>query len=292
MPSLKKSALGRGLDSLLADNSAAPAENGGVSVVKISEVTPNRDQPRKDFNGEELEALSASISQYGVIQPIIVRNDGKFYQIVAGERRWRAARMAGLAEIPVIVISADDKMSSELALVENLQRTELNPIEEAAAYSSLVSDYSMTQDEISKKIGKSRAYVSNTLRMLDLPEKVLGMLRDGALSAGHAKALLMIKDKDKIIPAAEMTASKGLSVRQTEQLAKKLNTEAPPAEDIVPAVDYVRELEGAVRTKLGRNVKIVSKGDKSTISIAFSDNNDLEGLLRLLCGDEFVDSLS
>ena len=287
---IKKGVLGRGLDAILLDSNNA--SDNGAAVVRISDVEPNTDQPRKNFDAEELASLADSISEYGIIQPITVRRVGDRYKIIAGERRWRAARMAGLSEIPVSVISADDKKSSEIALVENIQRKDLDPIEEAEAFASLIDDYGLTQEEVGRRIGRSRSAVTNALRLLDLPEDVKKRLSDGALSEGHAKVLLGIKDREKMSAAADIVVLRALSVRETEKLVREINAPKPVKQVFVTdAPDYTRELERKLTSRLGRTVKIIQKGEKSTINIGFSDNNDLETVLRRLCGDEFVNSL-
>lgn len=284
----KLTGLGRGLDAILVDSDYTSGDS--ITSVRINDVEPNREQPRKQFSQEELEALSDSIVKYGVISPITVRRVGERYVIIAGERRWRAARMAGLSEIPVIIISADDKKAAEIALVENIQRSDLNPVEEAQAYAALIDQYGLTQEEIAEQIGKSRSSVTNSLRLLDLPDAVLSMLAAGKLSSGHAKVLLGIKDGEKLKTAAEKVAELELSVRETEKLVKSLLAEPKPEKEL-PAIDYTKALETSIQQKLGRTVKIKQNGTKSSITIGFSDNNDLETVLRLLCGDEFVNSL-
>lgn len=284
----KLTGLGRGLDAILVDSDYTSGDS--ITSVRINDVEPNREQPRKQFSQEELEALSDSIVKYGVISPITVRRVGERYVIIAGERRWRAARMAGLSEIPVIIISADDKKAAEIALVENIQRSDLNPVEEAQAYAALIDQYGLTQEEVAEQIGKSRSSVTNSLRLLDLPDAVLSMLAAGKLSSGHAKVLLGIKDGEKLKTAAEKVAELELSVRETEKLVKSLLAEPKPEKEL-PAIDYTKTLETYVQQKLGRTVKIKQNGAKSSITIGFSDNNDLETVLRLLCGDEFVNSL-
>lgn len=284
----KLTGLGRGLDAILVDSDYTSGDS--ITSVRINDVEPNREQPRKQFSQEELEALSDSIVKYGVISPITVRRVGERYVIIAGERRWRAARMAGLSEIPVIIISADDKKAAEIALVENIQRSDLNPVEEAQAYAALIDQYEMTQEQVAEQIGKSRSSVTNSLRLLDLPDAVLSMLAAGKLSSGHAKVLLGIKDGEKLKTAAEKVAELELSVRETEKLVKSLLAEPKPEKEL-PAIDYTKALETSVQQKLGRTVKIKQNGAKSSITIGFSDNNDLETVLRLLCGDEFVNSL-
>lgn len=287
----KKPALGRGLDAILIDNEEQKEENG-VRMIRLSEVEPNPDQPRKIFDTEPLEALAESISQHGVIQPVVVRPKDGMYMIVTGERRWRAARMAGLSEIPVIIIEADDKKTAELALVENIQRKDLNPVEEARGYAALIDEFSYTQEEIAKKIGRSRSAVTNSLRLLDLPPKALDYLASGELSEGHAKVLLSLKDSEKIENAAETVVSKGLSVRDTEKLVKFLSSVKEEEEiKVVHDVDHTKALERKVQSIIGHTVKIVQNGKKSSINIGFSDNDDLENILSLLCGDKIKNEL-
>ena len=271
----KKKALGRGLDAILVDNSGETSTDNGITMVRIGEVEPNSKQPRKAFDPAELESLSESIAQYGMIQPITVRAIDGIYQIITGERRWRAARMAGISEIPVIVISADDKKAAELALVENIQRSDLNPIEEAEGFSSLIEEYGLTQEETAKRIGKSRTAVTNALRLLSLPAKVLLGLNNPAL----------------IEKAAEQVVGRALSVRETEKLVKAWN--APPVEGvkIVHDVDHTRTLELMLQKHLGRTVKITEKGKNHAISIGYSDNKDLEVLLKTIFGDTILENL-
>lgn len=284
----KLTGLGRGLDAILVDSDYSSGDS--ISSVRINDVEPNKNQPRKVFQQEELEALSDSIVKYGVISPITVRQAGDRYIIIAGERRWRAARMAGLSEIPVIIISADDKKAAEIALVENIQRSDLNPVEEAQAYAALIEQYGLTQEEVAEQIGKSRSSVTNALRLLDLPDVALALLAAGKLSAGHAKVLLGLKDAKKLAEAAQKVADSELSVRETEKLVKQLFAQPKPEKEL-PPIDYTRALETAIQDKIGRTVKIKQNGAKSSITIGFSDNNDLETVLRLLCGDDFVNSL-
>ncbi|MBR7082525.1 MAG: ParB/RepB/Spo0J family partition protein [Clostridia bacterium] len=287
---LKKGGLGRGLEAILLDNDNV-SENG-ATVVRISEIEPNSEQPRKNFDAEELSSLADSIAEYGLIQPITVRRSGERYKIIAGERRWRAARMAGLSEVPVNIISADDKKASEIALVENIQRKDLDPIEEADAFASLIDEYGLTQEEVGRRVGRSRSAIANALRLLELPPEVRARLSNGTLSEGHAKVLLGIKDKSLIAGAADTVAARELSVRETEKLVKELNNpKAPEPKKVSTDLDYTRELERSVQKILGRPVRIVQKGENSTINIGFSDNQDLENLLKLLCGDDFVNSL-
>lgn len=287
----KKKALGRGLDAILVDNNEQTSGEGGITMMRIGDVEPNADQPRKNFDSSELEILAESITQYGMIQPITVRAVDGIYQIVTGERRWRAARMAGISEIPVIIITADDKKAAELALVENIQRSDLNPIEEAEGFASLIQEYGLTQEEAAKRIGKSRTVVTNALRLLSLPEKVRKLIESGELSTGHAKVLLGINNPEKLEAAANQVVLRALSVRDTEKLVKILNTPSPEPVHIVRDVDHTRALELKLQKHLGRTVKITEKGKRHSISIGYSDNEDLESLLKMLCGESFLINL-
>ena len=287
----KQKALGRGLDAILVDNNEQTSGEGGITMMRISDVEPNADQPRKNFDSSELEMLAESITQYGMIQPITVRAVDGIYQIVTGERRWRAARMAGISEIPVIIITADDKKAAELALVENIQRSDLNPIEEAEGFASLIQEYGLTQEEAAKRIGKSRTVVTNALRLLSLPEKVRKLIESGELSTGHAKVLLGINNPEKLEAAANQVVLRALSVRDTEKLVKILNTPSPEPVHIVRDVDHTRALELKLQKHLGRTVKITEKGKRHSISIGYSDNEDLESLLKMLCGESFLINL-
>jgi ParB family chromosome partitioning protein len=289
--SKKTGGLGRGLDAILTDNSEDSKDNGGVTVVRLTEVEPNPTQPRKVFENEPLEALAESIAQHGIIQPIVVRPKDGMYMIVTGERRWRAARMAGLSEVPVIIIEADDRKAAELALVENLQRKDLNPVEEARAYADLIEEYSYTQEEIAKKVGRSRSSITNSLRLLDLPDAVLEKLAYGEILEGHAKVLLSLKDAEKIEKAAEIVIAKELSVRDTEKLVKVMSEEPKETVKIVYDVDHTKVLEQRVQSIIGHTVKIVQNGKKSSINIGFSDNDDLERILCMLCGDKYKEEL-
>lgn len=287
----KKKALGRGLDAILVDNNEQTSGEGGITMMRIGDVEPNADQPRKNFDSSELEMLAESITQYGMIQPITVRAVDGIYQIITGERRWRAARMAGISEIPVIIITADDKKAAELALVENIQRSDLNPIEEAEGFASLIQEYGLTQEEAAKRIGKSRTVVTNALRLLSLPEKVRKLIESGELSTGHAKVLLGINNPEKLEAAANQVVLRALSVRDTEKLVKILNTPSPEPVHIVRDVDHTRALELKLQKHLGRTVKITEKGKRHSISIGYSDNEDLESLLKMLCGESFLINL-
>lgn len=291
----KKKALGRGLDAILVDiYTPETTENTqGITMVRINEVEPNVNQPRKDFDPAELETLAESINQYGMIQPITVRSIDGMYQIITGERRWRAARMAGLSEVPVMIITADDKKAAELALVENIQRSDLNPIEEALGFAALIEEHGLTQEEAAKRIGKSRSAVTNSLRLLHLPESVRKMIETGELSTGHAKVLLGMSNPDSIEKAALQIITRDLSVRETEKLVKIMEEAANQKEEenVIRDVDHTRSLELLIQKKLGRTIKINEKGKKSSISIGYSDNEDLDKLLILLCGESFLDNI-
>ena len=294
----KNSGLGRGLDAIFLDNAQneeSSEREGSVSFVRLSLVDPKSDQPRKYFDKEALEELSESIKEHGLLQPILVREygDGR-YQIIAGERRFRASKLAGLEEIPAIILDRDDRAVAQLALIENIQREDLNPIEEAMAYRSLAQMYDMTQEELSEKVGKSRSAVANSMRLLDLPDEVLSMVAARDLSAGHARTLLGLKRREDMILLAERAAAEELSVRTLEEAVKKLNklaTAAPKAENDAEeeVVDYVREMELRIQRELGRRAEINNKGRKKTLTLYYEDNEDLDELLRVLCGDKFFE---
>ncbi len=276
--------LGRGLGALLGDFEEIPQEQSAYQTLPIYKIEPNPDQPRRDFDDEELQALSESIQIHGIIQPLTVRETvSGYYQIIAGERRWRAARMAGLSEIPVIVMEADDKKAMELALIENLQRQDLNPVEEALGYKSLMGDYGLTQEETASRVGKSRPAVANALRLLNLEPEVLEMVRTGALTAGHARAVLSLPSGKKQLEAAKKILALNLSVRQAETLCKNMLKEpASKKEDDVLRVDYVGECEKALSKQLGRGVKIVNGKRKGRFELEFYGQEDLQKLLEAL----------
>ncbi len=276
--------LGRGLGALLGDfHEETPAENSPYQLLPIYKVEPNPDQPRQDFDEEELQALSESIALHGVIQPLTVRERTTgYYQIIAGERRWRAARLAGLSEIPAVIVEADDKKAMELALIENLQRSNLNPVEEALGYQSLMNDYGLTQEEASSRVGKSRPAVANALRLLNLGGDVLEMVRSGKLTAGHARAVLSLKTPKKQSEAAQKIAALGLSVRQAELLCKNMGKEPTPQKEATLAVDYVAECEKSLSKHLGRGVKIVNGKRKGRFELEFYGEEDLQTLLDAL----------
>ena len=297
MAKKKNSGLGRGLDAIFLDNSQDTVEkDGGVTNVRISLVDPKSDQPRKYFDKEALEELSASIKEHGLLQPILVREGGAGrYQIIAGERRFRASKLAGLEEIPAIILDKDDRAAAEIALIENIQREDLNPLEEALAYRSLAEEYGMTQEELSEKVGKSRSAVANSMRLLLLPDEVLTMVAARDLSAGHARTLLGLKSREDMIVLAEAAAAEDMSVRALEEAVKKMNkalTAKPKAEAEAsdePIVDYIREMELKIQRELGRRAEIKAKGRKKTLTLYYEDNEDLDELLRTICGASFLD---
>lgn len=281
-------------DALL-DESLIVTKNT-VSTLRLSEIEPRHDQPRKDFSAEALTQLADSIAAHGVLQPILVRESvpgSGFYEIIAGERRWRASKMAGLIEVPVIVLDSDDLKAAEIALIENVQRADLNAVEEAFGYRRLIDQFGLTQEQVAAKVGKSRSAVTNMLRLLDLPEAALGLLRAGEISAGHARALLGLRDRDEIDPLAEKIVARDLSVRATEDAVRAIN--ARPAEEEEPAptgeviVDYFAELERKSMALLGRRVKIAHTPKKKVIELSYEDDRDLEAILAQLCGSEIFD---
>ena len=293
----KNSGLGRGLDAIFLDNFIEDEKreeaSNGVSSLKISMIDPKSDQPRKYFDKEALEQLSASIAENGVLQPILVRKYGdERYQIIAGERRFRASKLAGLSEIPAIVLEKDDKKSAEIAIIENVQREDLNPLEEALGYKALADDYGMTQEELSQRVGKSRSAIANTLRLLDLPDEILTLVASRELSAGHARTLLGVRDRDNMILLAQRAVEDDLSVRVLEEEVKRINKpKKEEVEEELPVVDYFRELEIRVQSHLGRKVKIDGKGRKKSITLTYEDNEDLDEILKLLCGEDFLDEI-
>ena len=275
--------LGRGMGALLGDFEETPVEKSPYQILPLHKVEPNPDQPRQDFDEEALQALADSISVHGIMQPLAVREvAGGYYQIIAGERRWRAARLAGLSEVPAVIMEADDKTTMELALIENLQRQDLNPVEEALGYRSLMEDYGLTQEDTANRVGKSRPAVANALRLLNLCPVVLEMVRKGELSAGHARAVLSLKTDKQQVDAARKIANLGLSVRQAELLCKNLMREPAPRQETFFAVDYVAECEKNLSKHLGRGVKIVNGKRKGRFELEFYGQEDLQVLLDAL----------
>lgn len=292
----KKTGLGKGLDALFAETSESIEEKVEPIKLKISEIQPRSGQPRKNFDKDALAALADSIAQNGLIQPIAVRSTSSgLYEIIAGERRWRASKLAGLTEVPVVIIDSDDRKTAELSLIENIQREDLNPIEEAMAYRSLMSEFGLTQEQVAEKVGISRAAVANKLRLLDLPSDVYTHLISGDLSEGHCRALLGLRDKAKMSEFATLVIERELSVRQVEELVRRTNDSLQEVvendEDkprSVKDVDYVAELEKRIRQTIGRAVRIVDGKKTKKLEIEYTDNADLDNLLRLLCGEDFL----
>lgn len=285
----KRSGLGKGLDALFMDNNT---EDGSVTVLKLSEIEPNQSQPRELFDEEALRELADSIRNHGIIQPLVVRPlDAGGYQVVAGERRWRAARMAGLSEVPVMIRQLGDSETLELAIIENLQREDLNPMELAQGYAALMDQLGMTQEQVADKIGKSRPAIANTLRLLNLPPKAQELVRSGVISTGHAKALLSLEDPELIIQVAGRVTAEGLLVRDIEKMArdrKKGKTEPKPKANRQTPADlswgesYFREMELALSVELGRKVQITSKGKKSVLALEFYNNEELADIAARL----------
>lgn len=282
-----KKGLGTGLDVLFGDSSREEEKPEGVLELPIAKVEPRDNQPRTVFDEEALSELADSIREYGVIQPVTVRKlDSGYYQLIAGERRWRAARLAGLTEIPARVIEADDKLTTELALVENLQREDLNPVEEAQGYRTLMEEYGLTQDEAAQRVGKSRPAVANALRLLSLAPEVLQFVEQGLLSAGHARALVTVKPEELQIDAARQVMKNGLSVRRTEELAKRLMRAPKPeaGDDGAIRVDYAAEVTRRLERALGRRVLLSENGKKGRIVLEYYGADDRERLIEALAG--------
>ena len=293
----RQGGLGRDFYSLLDDNMMESKQESKTSV-KISRITPRGDQPRKSFDENALQVLADSIAEHGVIQPIILREIEDLddnYEIIAGERRWRAAKMAGLDEIPAVIMTGDELKIAEVALIENVQRQDLNPIEEAMAYKALIERFGLKQEEVARQAGKSRSAVANMLRLLELPDDVLAMVQDEKLSMGHARAILGLEDEEKMLPLAEMAVDKELSVRDVEALVRKYNVvpeEIPETEESKAAMQrriYMKELEDKARTRLGRKVKIHETNRKKTVELTFEDDMDLENLLKTLVGQDIFE---
>ena len=287
MAGKEKKSLGMGLDALFAANHYEDEPEAELLIVPIEKVEPREDQPRQSFDPDALQELAASIAQYGLIQPITVRRLASgYYQIIAGERRWRASRLAGLSEVPVRVLEADDRRTAELALVENLQREDLNPIEEARGFRSLMHDYGLTQEETARSVGRSRPAVANSLRLLSLSAPVMELVEKGELSAGHARALIPVENEARQLEAAREVIRKGLSVRKTERMAAKLcrpeaeRAETPAADAL--AVDYGAELAEELGKSLGRKVRLIEKNGSGRIELNFYGAEDREKLIAQL----------
>lgn len=282
--------LGKSFYDIMDDN-VSEAKKGAAEMIRISDIDPRHDQPRKTFDREALELLADSIAAYGVLQPIIVRESADIegiYEIIAGERRWRAAKMAGLNEIPAVVFTGDELKAAQVALIENIQREDLNPVEEAMGYGALIERFGLTQDQVSKQVGRSRSTVANMLRLLDLPEAVLNMLREGILTTGHARALLALESEEEMLPLAERIAARNLSVREVEALVKRMNSvsDTPEEEKVHPQIKVqMKELERRAMSTLGRKVRISRSSRKKVVELTYDNDEDLEALLRSLCGE-------
>ncbi len=297
----KSRGLGKSIFDTFDDN-LIETKKGAGEMLKISSVEPRRDQPRKTFERESLEALAESVQKYGVLQPIIVRPNqiiDDTYEIIAGERRWRAAKLAGLDEIPAVILDGDDLKIAQVAIIENIQREDLNAVEEALAYQGLMDRFDLTQDQVSKQVGKSRSAIANLLRLLDLPEDVLIMLKNDEISAGHARALLGLNDEADMVALAGKIVEKQLSVREVESAVKRLNAVPELAEiedaDVVNTTVmtkiHLRELEKRSRETLGRKVKIVNNAKKKVVEITFDSDEDLETLLSRVCGTDIFENI-
>lgn len=293
----RQGGLGRDFYSLLDDNMMESKQETKTSI-KISRITPRGDQPRKNFDENALQVLADSIREHGVIQPIVLREYGDLsenYEIIAGERRWRAAKMAGLDEIPAVIMTGDELKVAEVALIENVQRKDLNPIEEAMAYKALIERFGLKQEEVAQQAGKSRSAVANMLRLLELPDEVLELVQDEKLSMGHARALLGLEDEEKMLPLAETIVEKELSVREVEALVRKYNivpeeiAEVPETNSAMQRRIYMKELEDKARTRLGRKVKIHETNRKKTVELTYEDDEDLENLLKTLVGQDIFE---
>ena len=297
----KQSALGKNFYSIMDDNMMDMKE-GAATTLRISQIEPRSDQPRKQFDREALEALADSIAAYGVLQPILVRQNPNFegnYEIIAGERRWRASKMAGLTEVPAIVLDGDDLKTAQIALIENVQRENLNPLEEANGYRLLIDRFGLTQEQVATQVGKSRSAVTNMLRLLDLPAEICEMLAAGSLSMGHARALLGLDRDEDVLPLANRIVDKQMSVRETEASVKRLNAIAEKEDEAEELPDilerdaasqrklYMKDLEHRITENLGRRAKITSTPRKKVLELAYHDDEDLETLLKAICGAEF-----
>jgi len=292
---VKKKGLGRGLDALLSDNNIeVGGDNSGVTLLRVMDIEPNPKQARRKFEREQLEELAASISRHGIPQPIVVRSKPNgFYEIIAGERRWRASKLLGLTEVPVIVKEVSEGDAAELSLIENLQRENLNPVEEANGYKALTETYGLTQEEAASRVGKSRTAVANVMRILKLPQSVLALVEEGALSYGHARTLLPLCDKlaeDEVLAKAQYVIKEQLSVRDTEKLVKSvLEAPAPKEKDRV-AESYYKQLERRISETMGRRVSISRDGKGGgKLALSYGGTEDLEALLKKLCGKNFFE---
>ncbi|MCF6464450.1 ParB/RepB/Spo0J family partition protein [Clostridium sp. Cult2] len=282
----KKRGLGKGLAALIPNEQIADlldveSDLNNIQNLKISSISPNEGQPRKEFNAELLAELTESIKQYGVIQPIVVRKKGNGYEIIAGERRWRAAKAAKLNEIPCIVKKVDDKHAMKLALIENLQRDDLNPIEEAYAFKGLIEEYNLTQEEVASAIGKSRSYIANSIRLLNLDKEIIDYISNGEITSGHGRALLAIKNKEERSKVAQSIINNKTNVRETERIVKDSNKKKPKRKVIKKDL-FAKEIEEKLRRALGTKVSLNPKKNGGTIQIEFYGDEDLERILELM----------
>ena len=288
----KKSGLGRGMDSIFVDNAVeTEGSSSGKTLMRIAKIEPNPEQPRREFDTESLSELAESIANNGLIQPVAVRPSPKegFYTIIAGERRWRASKMAGLTEIPVIIMEVDERKAAELALIENVQRKDLNPIEEALGYKSLISEYNITQSDLASRVGKNRVTITNSLRLLELPDEVLKMVSSGEITTGHARAILGLKNPDMMLTLAETVRDMDLSVRAVEEKVRKLNTYREdviitPSPEKVQQEEYYKVLENKATERIGSKVKIKRNTKNKQIVIDYENHDELEDILKRLCG--------
>lgn len=274
-----KNALGRGLSALIE---AEEIQNNGVIDLKLNSIEPNNNQPRKYFNDEKLSQLAESIKEHGIVQPIIVRKEGDIYRIIAGERRWRATRIAGLDTIPAIVKDVSNKQIMEMALIENIQREDLNPIEEAEAYNRLMKEFSMTQEQLSRTVGKSRSVIANSVRLLLLNDEVKKLIETGELSNGHGRTLLAIEDKELQLKLAKKIIEEGLSVRETEALIKKIQSTKKDKKEIVKNNELFLDIEDRLKNIFGTKVKLIANNKKGKIQIEYYSNDELERILEMV----------
>lgn len=292
----KQGGLGRNFYEILDDN-LLETKKDSITKLRVADIEPRRDQPRKDFDLEPLQALADSVRDYGVLVPLIVRENpasAGTYEIIAGERRWRAAKMAGISEVPVVIMDSDDMKTSEIALIENVQRQDLNPVEEAFAYQALIDRFGLTQEEVAQKVGKNRSTVTNMLRLLELPEGALELLKKGDISGGHARALLGLDDEAQIVDLAQKIAEKDYSVRETERIVRLFKANAEKGEEPEELDDsdaqrkvYMKDLERRVMRTLGRKVRIARVAKKKIVELSYEDDQDLEEIIKRLCGDDF-----
>ena len=292
----KQGGLGRNFYEILDDN-MLETKKDSVTKLRVADIEPRHDQPRKDFDMEPLQALADSVAEYGVLVPLIVRENAvakDTYEIIAGERRWRAAKMAGITEVPVVIMDSDDMKTSEIALIENVQRQDLNPVEEAFAYQALIDRYGCTQEEVARKVGKNRSTIANMLRLIELPDAVLELLKKGNISMGHARALLGLDDEAQMVDLAQKIVEKDYSVRETEKIVRLFKArsdaaeqEEEPEESDTQRKVYMKDLERRVMRTLGRKVRIARVAKKKIVELSYEDDQDLEEIIKILCGQDF-----